>query len=478
MPAAADSPRGWLSPALALVVAVTTLRIAALWFTRLDLFVDEAQYWLWGQRLDFGYYSKPPLIAWMIRASNALLGSDSAFAIRLPGPILHGATALVLGAIGARVAGARVAMAAVAVWLLAPVVAVGSLVAATDSVMAPFYALAIWGVLVAAERHSARIALLAGLALGVAGLGKYAAAYLFPGLLLAAWVSPAFRLNARGWGALVAGFIVVMAPNLIWNLTHGFATLSHTVDNTGWARHGISLAPANLAEFLAAQFVVFGPVVFALLLWAPRRLSRGSALAGLWVLAMVPLAVVSIQALLDQAYANWALAAYYPGTVVVAALLGRRGRVATFAFGAVMAVLVPLLAITAPWPVIDGKPLMARMLGRQALSTAALAEARALDLPLYARSRDVLADLFHTGRDAGVTILAPAPRPGVRAANYYEQSFPLPQPRDFAVLAILAAPPLCNGAESEPVLVPDTTGGHWEGRGLAFYVIGPDCAAP
>lgn len=476
MPVQTSDPARWLRPALALVLAVTLLRIAALYLVRLDLFVDEAQYWLWGQRPDWGYYSKPPLIAWVIRASNWLLGSDSAFAIRLPGPILHGVTALILGAIAAHVANGRAALMAVVVWLLAPVTTVGSLVAATDSVMAPFYALAILLLLIAVERGSGRVAFLAGLPLGAGALGKYAALYLLPGLALAAWISPSFRLNLRGWALFVAGFALVLAPNVLWNLNHGLSTVSHTIDNTGWLRGGVSLSPGSLAEFLAAQFIVFGPAALVALLLAPRRLPRGSALAGLLAMALVPLAVVSVQAFLDRAYANWALAAYYPGTVVAAVLMGRRARQVTVAFGAALAVIVPLLAITAPWPELGGKPLLARMLGRQALSEAVLAEARARDLPVYAQSRDILADLFHTGRDAGVTIYAP--RPGARAMNYYEQTFPLPEHRDFDLLAVLRSAPFCAGADLEPVLVPDLQGGVWEGSGLALYVIPARCPAP
>ena len=32
----------------------------------LDLSEDEAHYWLWSEHLDYGYYSKPPGIAWVI----------------------------------------------------------------------------------------------------------------------------------------------------------------------------------------------------------------------------------------------------------------------------------------------------------------------------------------------------------------------------------------------------------------------------
>src|SRR5262245_37489018 len=36
---------------------------------------DEAQYWTWSQDLAWGYYSKPPGIAWEIWAGTQLLGN-------------------------------------------------------------------------------------------------------------------------------------------------------------------------------------------------------------------------------------------------------------------------------------------------------------------------------------------------------------------------------------------------------------------
>lgn len=48
------SEGAWFTVALAVVGAITLLRLALLWFDRTDLFVDEAQYWLWGQTLDWG----------------------------------------------------------------------------------------------------------------------------------------------------------------------------------------------------------------------------------------------------------------------------------------------------------------------------------------------------------------------------------------------------------------------------------------
>ena len=52
---AQDDRATWFKSALLLVVIVTSFRVASLHFVTADLFVDEAQYWLWGQSLDWGY---------------------------------------------------------------------------------------------------------------------------------------------------------------------------------------------------------------------------------------------------------------------------------------------------------------------------------------------------------------------------------------------------------------------------------------
>ena len=87
-------------PRLLLILgALLVLRIVLLALSRTELNFEEAQYWTWSQDLAFGYYSKPPLIAWLIRATCELLG-DTPFAIRLAAPVLHMATALALWGLG------------------------------------------------------------------------------------------------------------------------------------------------------------------------------------------------------------------------------------------------------------------------------------------------------------------------------------------------------------------------------------------
>src|SRR5262245_30331507 len=63
----------------------------------LDLAPDEAHYWDWSRHLDWSYYSKGPLVAWLIRAgcelagawSQQLVGSEM-LAVRLPAVLCGG----------------------------------------------------------------------------------------------------------------------------------------------------------------------------------------------------------------------------------------------------------------------------------------------------------------------------------------------------------------------------------------------------
>src|SRR5436305_10277301 len=84
--------------AVPIVGAITAIRIAVLVLTPLQLYPDEAQYWWWAQTPDWGYFSKPPLVAWIIWLTTRT--SEAEWAIRLASPLLHAGTALVLFGIG------------------------------------------------------------------------------------------------------------------------------------------------------------------------------------------------------------------------------------------------------------------------------------------------------------------------------------------------------------------------------------------
>ena len=77
------------------LISVTLIRIYSLIISPIELTVDEAQYWHWSRNLDFGYFTKPPLIAWAIALSTSILG-NAEWAVRLCSPIFHFLTSIIL----------------------------------------------------------------------------------------------------------------------------------------------------------------------------------------------------------------------------------------------------------------------------------------------------------------------------------------------------------------------------------------------
>ena len=327
---------------LAAVFALTVLRLVALFLTPLELYPDEAQYWLWSRRLAFGYFSKPPVVAWLIAATTAL-GGDAEPWVRLSAPLLHAGAALALQRAGARLYDERTGLLAAAIYILMPAVQLSSGVIATDAPLLGFLAPALWSYAVLATARTQREGDLAALAFGtlvaLAILSKYAAAYALIGAALHAFVDPEMR---RRWtplrlAAAVGAGLALVSPNIAWNAAHHFDTLAHTAANADWAPTGAgahrSLVdrlsdPRNIFGFGLAQAAVFGPLGFVALVGGTARLAwrrrpPPAADRAMLAFALPPLILVLVQAALSRANANWAIAAYAPASVLAAAWLTR-----------------------------------------------------------------------------------------------------------------------------------------------------------
>ncbi|MDC0226805.1 glycosyltransferase family 39 protein [Alphaproteobacteria bacterium] len=59
-----------------MLFALGFLKVLAIFYTDFDLFGDEAQYWVWSKNLETGYYSKPPLLPWIISVFTLFFGNS------------------------------------------------------------------------------------------------------------------------------------------------------------------------------------------------------------------------------------------------------------------------------------------------------------------------------------------------------------------------------------------------------------------
>src|SRR5260221_685793 len=105
-PVAATSDARLASRAAMFILAITVLRLTWLAREPYPLYGDEAQYWTWAQSFDWGYFSKPPLIAWLIAWTSAMVGQNE-FGVRVAAPLAHAAIALLVADLGRRLFDAR-----------------------------------------------------------------------------------------------------------------------------------------------------------------------------------------------------------------------------------------------------------------------------------------------------------------------------------------------------------------------------------
>jgi 4-amino-4-deoxy-L-arabinose transferase-like glycosyltransferase len=300
------------------LAAIFALRAAALTISPLELGFDEAQYWAWSQHFDFGYFTKPPLIAWLIGAGTQVCG-DGAACVRFPALLLNTASAFLVYFLAKRLYDARTGFWAAVVYALIPGIAVSSFLITTDVPLTFCWILA----LIAFSAHERRpriwTALLLGLAMGLGLNAKYAMIYFPICAALYMLFTPQARPLARSpltWLALAIGLLLIL-PNLGWNYANGFATFHHTSDNIGW--QGVRLHPVKALEFIVSQFGLMGPVVFGAYLvtvFTGRR-TPDSASDRLLLWFSLPIFIlITLQALQSRAHANWAATAI-PAAVVL-----------------------------------------------------------------------------------------------------------------------------------------------------------------
>lgn len=417
LPPAAGERAFGPAAALAVLGAITALRLLALAFHSLDLYPDEAQYWSWSREPAFGYFSKPPMVAWAIGASTALCGVGEA-CIKGWVPFAYLAAALFVYGAARRLFSAAVGFFAALAFITLPGVSFSSSVASTDPLLVMFWAMGLYALvrLVRGEAQGWMWWIVLGLAIGGGLLSKYAMAFFVIGLGL--WLvldrEGRARLaltDVRAWRrpmlALVIGGIVYL-PNLVWNIRSAFVTFAHTGSNANLG--GELFHPDRLGTFLLGQFGVFGPILFAVLLVTVMRVGcwradwRTRLLAAL-VLPM--LLAISTIALLSRANANWIAPVYVAGSVWVTAVLlaagWRRLAVASLALHVAVAALFGVLTVTRDGParhagiVLPGGVDLYRYYdGWRELGAAISAiRARFPGVPLVADDRMVLAELLY-----------------------------------------------------------------------------------
>jgi len=294
---------------ITVLLGLTLLQVLIVLFTPLSLSTDEAHYWEWSKRLDYSYYSKGPLIAYLIAVSTAVFG-DTAFAVRFPGIVCALFTSLALYYLLLELVDRTVAATSYLLFRTS----LFFLLLTTHPPLILFWVLSLFCSYRAILRDDARYWLLFGVCAGAATLSKFTAAILPISVGACLLFTPSLRKHLRRpftWlGVLL--YLASLLPVVYWNQLNGWVTLAH---NTKHVAPKTSFTLRYLGELLGAQFGLIGAILLPLLVvaarWGFKRARSGDVVVALWLWTSLPLSVVClVLSFTKRVYANWPMPLY------------------------------------------------------------------------------------------------------------------------------------------------------------------------
>lgn len=316
------------SPRLSAGLLLLALTAFHLWLSGYwPLSADEAHYWEWSRQLDYSYYSKGPIVAYLIALSTRL-GGDTAFWVRLPAVLLGTALAAMGYGLARRIFGSdRAGLVALVLLSVMPLYAVGAVLMTIDPPFVFCWALA-GCLLLRAVRPGHEMAwYAAGVALGLGLLAKYTMLMLLPCVGLWLLAAPRLRvwlMRREPYEAALIG-LLLFSPAIIWNARFGWLSGRHVLGQVaGGGARSLTATLAGGPEFLGSQLGVVSPLLFLLLVaavaWAWREGRRPGREDVLLLACLAAPVFLFFQAWSFGAkvQANWAAHAYFPAAVAAA----------------------------------------------------------------------------------------------------------------------------------------------------------------
>lgn len=201
-----------------------------LYFLDLPLSYDEAYYWDWSRFLDFGYYNKPPMIAWIIRVSTEIFGNTE-ISVRLPALIFTTLTIFISYLLVYKYSNEINAFFLLLTLSFIPILTVYSFIITIDPPLIFFWTLSLFFFLKYLENPNYKNALFTGFFIGLGLLTKQTmTVFLFLGIIYLLIFNRALFFKKETF-LLFLTALLVYSPNLYWNYTHQFILVKHTEEH-------------------------------------------------------------------------------------------------------------------------------------------------------------------------------------------------------------------------------------------------------
>ncbi len=317
---------------------VSIIRVLYVLSGHIDLSTEEAQYWLWSKHLDFSYYSKPPLIAYINAISTSILGNTE-IGVRI-NAILIGFLVGIVTYIFARYVFKNEKIAFFCSFFLTGVLAydIASVIFLTDTPLLLFWILTSYYFFKAVNENKKKDWILSGIFGGLGFLSKYSMVFFFPVALIFLFFfkREVFKNKWFYYAIVISSFFTL--PVIIWNVQHDFVTFKHVASLEGAHVKSVSFEKSlsYITEYIAGQIFLNSIFFLPFFLYAFYRGFKDRKKADifyLWIPAVFVFLVFLYISIKKRVEANWPAFAYATFYILTAYYIYKKKLFKSFSLG-------------------------------------------------------------------------------------------------------------------------------------------------
>lgn len=333
-----------------LIFIILCIRIVSLYFSPLEVQGDEAQYWYWSTYFDWGYYSKPPLVAWIIGIFTSTFG-NSIFILKLPSLLAHFLTSFVLFNLSkAFNRNTEESLWLSITYLLFFAVSLSSNIISTDPFLLLFWSSSLLFFKICLNKKSIKNIILTSIFVALGFYAKYAMIYFF----LSSIVLISFTDNKKELvkSILIISFfvLILISPHLYWVYSTNWVTFIHTGDNFNWNASLYNFE--QLINFIVSQFFISTPIILFIFIKQFAKTKKFIQSYSFEIAYSLPiLLLITAQSFISRANANWSSVAFIGVTMIAVNILYKNYKkifLLNTALGLVVLILISVFIINPP----------------------------------------------------------------------------------------------------------------------------------
>lgn len=208
-------------------------RVIYIAFYPIDLDPEEAQYWDWSRHIDFSYYSKPPLVAYLNFLSTHLFG-NTIFAIKFWPILFSFLEFLIIYKFSLKLyKDKRVAFLSSTLPNFTSGFNINSILMTTDAPFLFYWAICLAVIWELFEKKKTKDFIYTGIFSAIDFLSKYTAVFLLPfGIIYAFLYDKKLLKDKRLLLSLTLGVLIPLQV-IIWNFCHHFDSFKHVATLAG-----------------------------------------------------------------------------------------------------------------------------------------------------------------------------------------------------------------------------------------------------